>query len=109
MPLLKSFDSIPDCSAAILVVSCSADISSEKKATTAPSEIIFPFLSVFTSSFCKVSENFFATLNPILVAKAVFPIAGLPANIIKSDFCKPPRALSKSLNPVDKPAKPPDD
>ena len=86
LPLLSSLDSIPDCSAAILVVSCSADISNEKKATTLPSEIILPFLSVLTSSLCKVSENFFATLKPIFVASAVFPIAGLPARIMRSDF-----------------------
>ena len=68
-----------------------------------------PFLSVFILSCWSVSEYFFAILKPIFVAKAVFPIAGLPANITKSDFCNPPRALSRSLKPVDKPAKPPDD
>ena len=70
---------------------------------------MLPFLSVSTPSLFKLSSYFFAMLNPILVARAVLPIAGLPARITKSDFCNPPKALSRSLNPVDNPAKPPDD
>ena len=35
-------------------------------------------------------------LNAMLVASAVFPVDGLPANINKSDLCNPPRMLSKS-------------
>ena len=42
----------------------------------------------------------------ILVAKAVFPMDGLPAIIIKSCLCKPPSLSSKSLNPVGTPTMP---
>ena len=45
-----------------------------------------------------------AQLNAILVPKAVLPIDGLPAIIIRSDLCKPPSFLSKSLKPVGRPA-----
>ena len=40
----------------------------------------------------------------MFVPKAVFPIEGLPAMIIKSDLCKPPSFLSKSLKPDGSPA-----
>ena len=70
-PLLISFDLILDCSARILVDNCSDDISSEKKAI---------------EDFLPLSCNFFAALNAILVANAVFPIPGLPAIIIRSDL-----------------------
>ena len=70
LPRLISLDLILDCSANILVDNCSDDISSEKKAI----EDVFP-----------LSCNFCAALNAIFVAKAVLPIDGLPAIIIKSD------------------------
>ena len=35
----------------------------------------------------------------MFVAKAVFPIEGRPASIIKSEFCNPPNFLSMSINP----------
>ena len=40
----------------------------------------------------------------MLVPRAVFPIEGLPAIIIKSELCSPPIFLSKSFKPVGKPA-----
>ena len=42
----------------------------------------------------------------MLVAKAVLPIAGLPAIITRSDLCKPPSLSSKSLSPVGTPTIP---
>ena len=42
----------------------------------------------------------------MLVAKAVLPIDGLPAIIIKSDLCKPPNLSSKSFKPVVTPTTP---
>ena len=45
-----------------------------------------------------------AALKAILVPKAVFPIEGLPAIIIKSELCNPPSFLSISLSPVGSPA-----
>ena len=91
LPLLISFDLILDCSAKILVDSCSEDISSEKKA-----------IQDFLPSSC----NFFAALKAIFVAKAVLPIDGLPAIITKSELCNPPNLSSKSLNPVGTPTIP---
>ena len=46
-------------------------------------------------------------LKAILVASAVLPIEGRPARISRSDLCKPPNFLSKSVKPVDGPTKPP--
>ena len=69
-----------DCSAKTLVANCSADISSEKKATFPPSTII-----LFPNSSSS-SLNFLAALKAILVPKAVFPIEGLPAIITRSDL-----------------------
>ena len=40
----------------------------------------------------------------MFVPKAVFPIEGLPAIIIKSELWSPPSFLSKSLRPVGMPA-----
>ena len=45
-------------------------------------------------------------LKAIFVAKAVLPIDGLPAIIIKSDLCKPPSLSSKSVSPVGTPTIP---
>ena len=42
----------------------------------------------------------------MLVARAVFPIEGLPAIINKSDLCKPPSLSSKSFRPVGTPTIP---
>ena len=42
----------------------------------------------------------------MFVAKAVLPIPGLPANIIRSDLCKPPSFSSKSVSPVGTPTIP---
>ena len=71
LPLLMSFDLILDCSDKILVDNFSYDISSEKKAI---------------EDFSPFSCNFLAALKAMLVAKAVLPIEGLPAIIIKSDL-----------------------
>ena len=38
-------------------------------------------------------------MKAIFVASAVFPIEGLPARMIKSEFCNPPNILSKSPKP----------
>ena len=65
-----SLDFIRDCSASILVESCSDDISSEKKAI---------------DDFFPLSCNFCAALKAMLVASAVLPIDGRPAIITKSD------------------------
>ena len=35
----------------------------------------------------------------MFVASAVLPIEGLPARIIRSEFCNPPSILSKSPKP----------
>ena len=42
----------------------------------------------------------------MLVAKAVLPIEGLPAKIIKSDLCNPPNFSSRSVKPVGTPTIP---
>ena len=84
-------DVILDCSDKILVDSCSDDISREKK--------------VIEDFFC-FSNILLAALNAIFVAKAVFPIEGLPAIITKSDLCSPPSMLSRSLRPVGTPTMP---
>ena len=42
----------------------------------------------------------FTILKAILVAKAVLPIEGLPASIIKSVLWSPPKSWSKSVKPV---------
>mgnify|MGYP003322564473 CR=1 FL=1 len=81
-------DEISESSPNNLVASCSEDISSEKKRT-------FFLVLLFSNSF----EIFEA----IFVANAVLPIDGLPAIIIKSDLCRPPIFLSKSLKPVFRP------
>ena len=44
-----------------------------------------------------------AALKPMFVAKAVFPIAGLPANTIKSDLFKPPNWRFRPEKPVSTP------
>ena len=90
-PLLISFDLILDCSESILVASCSDDISKEKKATVD----LRPFFSIFLAAW-----------KAMFVAKAVLPIEGLPAIIIKSCLCKPPNLESKSVNPVGTPTIP---
>ncbi len=41
-----------------------------------------------------------AACSAMLIAKAVLPIEGRPATIIKSERCNPPVILSKSSNPV---------
>ena len=69
-----------DCSAKILVANCSDDISKEKKTTLPPST------SILSPSSFSSSLNFSAALKAIFVPKAVFPIEGLPAIIIKSDL-----------------------
>ena len=79
-----SLDLILDCSARILVDNCSDDISSEKKAT-----------EVFKSFFFMFNE----ALKAIFVARAVLPIEGLPAIIIKSCLCNPPSLSSRSVSP----------
>ncbi|MNY03848.1 hypothetical protein D3C86_1364900 [compost metagenome] len=38
--------------------------------------------------------------------KAVFPIAGLAAMMIRSEFCQPPVSLSKAVNPDGTPDNP---
>ncbi len=43
----------------------------------------------------------------IFKAKALFPIAGLPAKTTKSDFCKPAKRLSSPKKPVGIPLKVP--
>ena len=68
------------CSAKILVANCSEDISSEKNATLPPS------INLFTPNSSIFSLKLLATLNAIFVPRAVFPIEGLPAIIIKSDL-----------------------
>ena len=42
----------------------------------------------------------------MFVARAVLPIEGLPARIIKSDLCRPPNFSSSSVNPVGTPTSP---
>ena len=86
-----SSDFILACSERILVDNCSEDISSEKKAT---------------DDFSCRLKICWAALKAILVAKAVFPIEGLPAKITKSDLCKPPNFSSKSVSPVGTPTIP---
>ena len=49
---------------------------------------------------------FFAAWKAILVARAVLPMEGLPAIIIKSCLCMPPNLESKSVNPVGTPTIP---
>ena len=85
-PFLILCESIPDCSDNILCANCSDDISKEKNNTG----------SLF-------SEFDFAALKAILVARAVFPIEGLPAKTIKSDLFKPPKNPFNLLKPVSTP------
>ncbi len=79
-PLLKRDESILASLLSIRNDSCSLDISRENMATA-------ELLS---------TAAFFA----ILSAKAVFPIPGRPARIIRSDFCKPAVNSSSLVNPV---------
>ena len=69
-----------DCSANILVANCSEDISREKKTTFPPS------VSIFSPSVFSISLNLSAALKAIFVPRAVLPIEGLPATIIKSEL-----------------------
>ena len=50
----------------------------------------------------KSTDAFLAMLN----TNAVFPIPGLEAITIKSDFCQPPVILSRAVNPLGTPNKP---
>src|SRR5262249_55418690 len=43
----------------------------------------------------------------MLVASAVLPMPGRPATMIRSDGCRPPILLSRSLRPVASPESPP--
>ena len=63
--------------------SCSRDISSEKMTTR-------PFFLI-------------ATFWAMLSAKAVFPMDGRAATMIRSDFCSPVVMRSRSEKPVDRP------
>jgi hypothetical protein len=47
-----------------------------------------------------VRELSVATLPTIFIARAVLPIEGRPAIMIKSPFCKPEVFLSNSVKPV---------
>ena len=53
------------------------------------------------------SSSASAACSAILSAKAVLPIEGLPAIIIRSPFCKPAVKLSSSLKPDETPVSPP--
>ena len=82
-PVLNLVASILASNPNILMPSCCLDISREKTATA------FPVL--------------FAALYPILRARAVFPILGLPAIMIRSEGCRPAVNRSKALKSVGTP------
>ena len=67
-------------------MSCSRGISSEKNATVPPWR---------------------ATCVATLRTKAVFPIAGRAATMMRSDFCSPRVMLSRVFSPVESPVTPP--
>ena len=84
-PFLILCESIPDCSDNILCANCSK--TSQRENNTG-------------SLFSKFD---LAALKAIFVARAVFPIEGLPAKTIKSDLFKPPKNPFNLLKPVSTP------
>ena len=85
----RSFsEAMPVRSDRIRVASCSADISSEKKATGCG--------GVSGSSIEPV-----AMWNAMLEASVDLPMAGRAARISRSEGCSPPSRLSISISPVE--------
>ena len=91
LPRRMSEDEISACSARIRVASCSALISSEKKPTWPPS--IGLAMAVGRRSR---PSRMRATWKAMLVASEVLPMAGRPARMMRSDFCRPPISRSRS-------------
>ncbi len=86
-PVLSLFESMRASEVSSLMESCSLDISKEKTATGLRS-LRATFLAIFN-------------------AKAVFPMLGLAARIIKSDFCNPDVIWFNLGYPEDIPESPP--
>ena len=87
LPVLRLCMSTLDSMESSLCPSCSLDISRLNIMTEA-----LPLTAAFSAS-----ER----------AKAVLPMAGLAASIIRSDFCSPEVIVSRYLNPVVIPVRPP--
>jgi hypothetical protein len=96
---------MPHCSERMRVASCSADISSEKMPTTAPSWEGSSALS--SGRWLSERARALAMLKAMLVASEDLPIAGRPAMMMRSEGCRPPILASRSLSPEAMPERPP--
>ncbi len=84
------------------MASCSADISSEKKATTPPRTVFFE------PSGCGSQAVLLGDVEGDVAGEPdVFPIDGRAARITRSEGCRPPIFWSRSIRPVERPARPP--